>query len=619
MRAAAAADGADAPTTVVGPDGGSPAGDRSSSPAARRSSGTGTAKRRPSDTARAGLGAALGLTAASTVLPGSGHLALRRRRTGGLILGTLVAIIGGLALLVLLTRRSTLLQNLLSTTTLTVIAGTLVLGGIGWIAQIARTYALARPRTMPLGKKIVGTGTAALLCLTVAVPFGYGVELLNSQRGLLNSLFQGGGMSAAEALGKPRLNVLLLGSDAGDDRTGTRTDTMMVASIDTNSGRTTLFSLPRNIQRAEFPPGSPAAEEFPDGFHDSSGSSGDYLLNGVYAYGEQHPQIAPPGPTAFSGINLLQSTISYMTGLPIDYYLEVNMAGFSSMIDAVGGVTLNVGPEPIPVGGVTAFGRHTTPDYYIPPGVQTLNGEDALWFARSRRDGTDYQRMGRQRCLIQAVVTETSATELITRFQSIAAVTRENVATDMPQQVLPSMAVLADEGFQLESVAFDPSLPDPNSSTGFFVTADPDVEYMQEVVRNAIADPPPPPDPALAAPVPAPPEPSPSESPSSETGSPDPGSSGAGASASPDSGSGSGSTEPDPAAAAPQSVADACATGGAADVPADEEEGGGTGSSTGGSSSSSSTSSSSTSSSSTGSSTTANGLGPVPGLRREDG
>ncbi|WP_344027199.1 LCP family protein, partial [Pseudonocardia kongjuensis] len=511
------------------------------------------ARRRPMDTARATLGAALGLTAASAVVPGSGHLALRRRRTGGLILGTVLAVVVSLALLVLLARRSTLLQNLLSTTTLTVIAGLLVLGGIGWIAQVARTYALARPRGMPLGQKVLGTATAALMCLTVAVPFGYGVELLNSQRGLLNSLFQGGGTSAAEALGKPRLNVLLLGSDAGDDRAGTRTDTMMLASIDTRSGRTTLFSLPRNIQRAEFPPGTPAAEEFPNGFNDPSGSAGDYLLNGVYAYGEQNPQIAPPGPTRFPGINLLQSTISYMTGLPIDYYLEVNMAGFSAMIDAVGGVTVNVGPDPVPVGGVTAFGRYTTPDRYIQPGVQTLNGEDALWFARSRRDGTDYQRMGRQRCLIQAVITETSATELIGRFQSIAAVTRDNVATDMPQQVLPALAVLADEGFRLESVAFDPSLPDPNSSTGFFVTADPDIEYMREVVRDAIADPPPAPDPALAAPTtePGPTTEAPATS-STQTAGPD--------------------EEEEPASAAPQSVEDACAAVGAADVPAGEEE-----------------------------------------------
>ncbi|TCK25988.1 LCP family protein [Pseudonocardia endophytica] len=492
-------------------------------------------KRRTPDTARRTLRAAIGLTAASTALPGTGHLAMKRRRTGGLILGTLALIVVTIAVLVLVLRRSTLLTNLLSPTALTVIAIALIVAGVAWIAVIARTYALARPRDMVLGKKVFGTGMAAVLCLVIAVPFGYGVDLLNSQRGLLESLFKGGGTDAAEALGKPRLNVLLLGSDAGPDRTGTRTDSMMLASIDTQTGRTTLFSLPRNIQRAQFPPGSPMAEKFPDGFHDPSQPlSGDYLLNAVYAYGETNPQEAPAGPTPFKGVNLLQSTISYMTGLPIDYYLEVNMAGFSSMIDAVGGVTVNVGSEPIPVGGVTAFGRHVKPDRYIQPGVQTLNGEDALWFARSRRDGTDYQRMGRQRCLIQAVINEKSSFDILARFQQIAAATKDTVYTDMPQQVLPALAVLADEGFKLESVAFDPTLPDPDGPNGTFDTADPDVPYMQEVVQKAIA--PPPPLPADgAAPAPS-------------------------TSASPSATPSSGPNPPPAASAAPQSVADACAS-----------------------------------------------------------
>ncbi|MBW0106964.1 LCP family protein [Pseudonocardia sp. KRD-291] len=521
------------------------------------------------DPARSSLAAALGLTAASTALPGSGHLAMRRRRTGGLILGVLLTVVAVLVVLVLAVRRSTLLQNLLSTSALTGLAIALIVGGIGWIAVVARTYALARPRNLTLSKKIIGTGTAALLCLTVAVPFGYGVELLNSQRSLLNSLFKGGGTDAATALGKPRLNVLLLGSDAGPDRAGTRTDSMMLSSIDTTTGRTTLFSLPRNIQRAQFPPGSPMAEKFPDGFHDPSQPlSGDYLLNAVYAYGERDPSVAPSGPTPFPGVNLLQSSISYMTGLPIDYYLEVNMAGFSSMIDAVGGVTVNVGSEPVPIGGVTAGGTYVKPDGYIQPGIQNLSGTEALWFARSRRNGTDYQRMGRQRCLIQAVINEKSPAELLTRFQAIAAATKDTVYTDMPQQVLPALAVLADDGFRLESIAFDPTLPDPNASSGQFDTANPDVSYMQEVAQKAIADPPPPP----GAAAPAAPAPSTSASPSSsESSSEEP----------------STSASPTPApSAAPVSVQDACAGVSAAPAPgtagdeSDSESGSGSGTGT---------------------------------------
>ena len=120
---------------------------------------------------------------------------------------------------------------------------------------------------------MLGAGVVAVLCLTVAAPLGFGAELANSQRQLLERLFPAlsGGTPADEAIGKARLNVLLVGSDAGPDRRGTRTDTMMVASVDTRTGRTILFGLPRNLQRVPFPAGSPMAREFPQGFHELVG------------------------------------------------------------------------------------------------------------------------------------------------------------------------------------------------------------------------------------------------------------------------------------------------------------------------------------------------------------
>ncbi|MCW0215580.1 MAG: LCP family protein, partial [Pseudonocardia sp.] len=501
--------------------------------------------------ARRTLGAALGVTAASTLVPGSGHLLLGRRRTGGLVLTVFLLVVAALLAFGFTARRTTLLETALSTTFLTIAAVGVLLAALAWIAIIARTYALARPRVMPTAQKIIGTGCAALLCMTVAVPFGFAADLANSQRTLLNTVFggEGGGTSVADAIAKPRLNVLLLGSDAGEGRTGTRTDTMMVASIDTRSGRTTLFGLPRNIQRAEFPPDSPMAKKFPNGFHDPKDPlSGNYLLNAVYAYAEADPAIAPSGPTSDPGLNLLQSSISYMTGLPIDYYLEINMAGFSSLIDAVGGVTVDVGPDPIPINGVTANGQHVRPDGYIQPGVQTLNGEDALWFARSRRDSNDYQRMGRQRCLIQAVLTQKSPADLLTRFQDVAQVATDNIDTNLPQQVLPQLVSLAGDGFSLESVSFDPNLPDPNENDGKFNTSRPDVDYMREVVQAAID----------GVPLPGS-EPSSSAAPSSTTRS---GSASASASA-------GASAAPQAETAAPQSLADSCAAVSAGDTAGD--------------------------------------------------
>src|SRR5262249_5089932 len=150
-----------------------------------------------------------------------------------------------------------------------------------------------------------------------------------------------------EAIKKPRINIFLVGSDAGAGRIGARTDTMVVASVDTRSGRTIPLSLPRNMAHAPFPPGSAMAAQFPRGFNDPQDPSSG-LLNGVYAYGAEYPQVAPQGPSRNPGLNLLMSSVSHILGLDLDFYIQVNMSGFASIIDALGGLDVNVGPEPLP-------------------------------------------------------------------------------------------------------------------------------------------------------------------------------------------------------------------------------------------------------------------------------
>ncbi|MBW0118108.1 LCP family protein [Pseudonocardia abyssalis] len=449
-------------------------GRRGTPPPVRR-----TGRRRPRT-----LGRALLTTAAATVAPGSGHLMLHRRRTGWLILGPFLLAIATLVALLATLRRSDLLALLLSSRGLAVAAVACVVAALAWIAVIVRTWLISQPRGLDTGHRAVGVAVVTALCLVVAAPLGFAANLANSSRTVLGDLFADDAGSAA-ALG-PRVNLLLVGSDAGPDRTGTRTDTMMVASIDTTSGRTTLFSLPRNIAYAQFPPGSPMAEEFPDGFHDSAGPSGNYYLNAVYAYGHEYPDLAPAGPTDDPGLNLLHQTISYMLGLDLDYFVELDMAGFAAIIDSLGGVRVDVGPDRIPIGGISPTGRAVPPTGYIEPGVQQLSGEDALAFARSRTNSTDYVRMGRQRCLLQNILDQNQPTELLTNFQSIATATTDSVSTDIPQQALPALLSVADGPIQLESVAFDPNLPDPDQSDGRFNTGDPNFDLMREVVQDAI-------------------------------------------------------------------------------------------------------------------------------------
>jgi LCP family protein required for cell wall assembly len=478
------------PRTSVARGTGRAAGGR---PATRRAAGS--SRRRPPRT----LGRALLATASATVAPGSGHLILRRTRTGALILGVFLLVLVGLAALVLSSGRAQLIETALSANVLVAATVGCLIGGLAWMAVIVHTYLIARPPGLAVARQAIGVGTVAALCLVVAAPLGFAANLANSQRSLLDSLFTGGGgTAAAEAITKPRLNVLLVGSDAGPDRTGARTDTMMVASIDTKSGRTVLFGLPRNVQHAQFPPGSDMAAEFPSGFYDESDPlSGNYLLNAVYAWGRGHPQMAPAEPTDDPGLNLLHQTVGYMLGLQLDYYVDVNMNGFASIIDALGGLSVDVGPNPIPIGGITPSGQHVKPDGYIPAGVQQLSGEQALAFARSRSDSDDYTRMGRQRCLLQYVLQQKSPTDMLSNFQGLAAATTNSISTNIPQEVLPALASLAsaEGGIQLESISFDPNLPDPSENSGHFSTGDPNFPLMRRVVQDAINRPPPPPPP----------------------------------------------------------------------------------------------------------------------------
>jgi hypothetical protein len=185
-------------------------------------------------------------------------------------------------------------------------------------------------------------------------------------------------------------------------------------------------------------------------------------------------------------------------------------------------VTVDVGPDPLPIGGVTYSGRHVTPDGYVPAGVQHLDGDQALWFARSRRNSDDYDRMGRQRCLIGALVAQKSPADVVAHFQQVTAAAAESISTNIPQSLLPALFGLADEHRPvLRSVAFDPDLPDPVADRGRFDPADPDVAFMRRVVRAALA-PPVVPAPRPAPVVPAPPPSSTAARAPSATASPAP-------------------------------------------------------------------------------------------------
>jgi polyisoprenyl-teichoic acid--peptidoglycan teichoic acid transferase len=429
-----------------------------------------------------GFGRTLGLTTLGALLPGAAFLAAGRRRLGWLLIGGLVLLVVGGLWLATSGQGIAVRAAVSPTALLLMIAGAVGLAVV-WSLVIIAGYRMLAPESTTGLQHLVGGTLVVLLALGVSAPAFEAAHLASVQRNLISGLFGDDVESAtvpdtaaADPWGdKDRVNVLLLGGDGGDGRTGVRTDTVIVASIDTETGKTTTFSLPRNLEELPFPEDSPLYDAYPDGFW--AGSESESLLNAVYRNGPaEYPDIL--GATDNPGADFLKLGVGEALGLTVDYYVLVNLEGFSQLIDALGGITVNVNYY-VPIGGEPSLGH--LPNAYIAPGPnQHMDGERALHYARGRFGLTDYQRMDRQRCMINAIVDAADPMTLLSRYQQIAATTQDIVTTDIPQSVVGDFADLALKVKQagIQSVVFDDTVIRP---------AYPDYDKIRDLVQEALS------------------------------------------------------------------------------------------------------------------------------------
>ncbi|MEN9752811.1 MAG: hypothetical protein RL670_502, partial [Actinomycetota bacterium] len=138
-----------------------------------------------------------------------------------------------------------------------------------------------------------------------------------------------------------------------------------------------------------------------------------------------------------------------ITGLKIQSYVLVDMVAFSSLIDAFGGVTINV-KERLPIGGQEdALGQPINVQGWIEPGRQHMDGKTALWYARARHGSSDYARMGRQREVQSALLKQLEPATVLSRFQSIASAGKKMIHTDVPSGMLGRYVDLASKAKKL--------------------------------------------------------------------------------------------------------------------------------------------------------------------------
>jgi LCP family protein required for cell wall assembly len=202
------------------------------------------------------------------------------------------------------------------------------------------------------------------------------------------------------------VNIILLGSDKRENDATWRTDTMIVVSVDTERKVVRLLSIPRDLW-----------VNIPGQGHDR--------INTADMWGE----LSQEG----SGPDLVKQTIEESLGVPIHYYVRADFDGFIEIIDAIGGVEIDV--------------ECALTDIELEPGIQHMDGELALLYARSRITTNDFDRSRRQRKLLMALWGKARSTDIITKIPALWMAMAGTFDTDIPLNQVLSLGYL---GVQLK-------------------------------------------------------------------------------------------------------------------------------------------------------------------------
>lgn len=455
------------------------------------------------------LGRFLWLTALGTLVPGTGLIAAGRR-SGKAVLTLLILGVVAAGFFLLQTSFDQLTGTATNRSWLMVITVAMLTVAVGWLTVALVSHRALEPDGLSDGRRLAGSLVVIAAASVVITPLALGAQYAWTARTFIDNVSSQSDtapeLEAADPWADmPRVSVLLMGGDGGIGRQGIRPDTLILASIDTETGETIMFSLPRQLANPPFPDGTTMHDHYPDGFTDAEQN----LINAVYnntpedILEDAFPNSSNPRADA------TKQAVEGTLGVPVDYYVLANLAGFEQIIDAMGGVTIDV-PYPVPMGTKVSSGQciWSGPDgvQWITPGEdQELSGTEALWFARSRCApydaawpdqtglqspitlGANHNRMERQRCMMGAIAANANPMNLLTQFQGLAAATEEAVATDIPPDLWPTFAELGlkikDVG--ITSLTFNNDVLDGGVAG---TTADPNYEEIHNLVQEAIED-----------------------------------------------------------------------------------------------------------------------------------
>lgn len=250
---------------------------------------------------------------------------------------------------------------------------------------------------------------------------------------------------------KDKAMILIMGVDTREDDIG-RSDTMMVAAVDPKQKQASLLSVPRDT-RVHI-----------DGY-------GYEKINAAFLLG---------------GRQLAQRTVEDFLGTPIDHYVMVNNRAFKKVIDAIGGIDIDVEmrmeyEDPWDDDGGLVI------DLY--PGFQHLDGKEAIGYVRYRDEEGDIGRIARQQKFVRAVMEKVTSPAIITDLPGIASVVYDNIETDMSLRQLLELAGAFKEaksqGLKAEMIPGEP-YDNPVDGLNYWV---PSIYTTREMVAEVLGVP----------------------------------------------------------------------------------------------------------------------------------
>lgn len=250
-----------------------------------------------------------------------------------------------------------------------------------------------------------------------------------------------------------QVNILLLGSDWRPNE-GYRTDVIMLVSLNPKKGTVTVTSFPRDLY--------------------------------VVIPGIGHERINTS--QEFGGFPLTQATFESNFNVPVDYYMMTNFYGFKSIIDTLGGITVNAAST---LTDECPYPRSNNGYCTIYAGANVMDGETALWYVRSRHSSSDFDRTRRAQEVILGMFTKLMSLDALNRVPELYSLFASNVETNIPLEMILKLIPLASQVLSNPSIVQRFSITEAETSnyivpeTGAMVLI-PDYERIAVILRQAL-------------------------------------------------------------------------------------------------------------------------------------